>query len=217
VWLYAKRTILKSPVREFRTPGFVRGQLGNWLFYLDGVSMFDFMRNLLWRRKTERQVREEIGDKVFHNIPSDKARKGMNPRRLSVLLSGCEKNSPAYILVEHELNRRIAKIQALPAYIGVVSGFVGVILGAWLNSAFQSSQTINCVYPTSTAKETENKELNRPTPPRAITVPKKPIKSLSGTTPAPNEAHNKNPNGNHHPLTWRSRGTLRAYSRARTS
>jgi len=22
-------------VREFRTPGFVRGQLGNWLFYLD--------------------------------------------------------------------------------------------------------------------------------------------------------------------------------------
>jgi hypothetical protein len=31
----AKRAILKSPVREFRTPGSVRGQLGNWLFYLD--------------------------------------------------------------------------------------------------------------------------------------------------------------------------------------
>ena len=31
----AKRAVLKSPVREFRTPGSVRGQLGNWLFYLD--------------------------------------------------------------------------------------------------------------------------------------------------------------------------------------
>ena len=28
-------------MREFRTPGFVRGQLGNWLFYLD----IDFRRN----------------------------------------------------------------------------------------------------------------------------------------------------------------------------
>jgi len=27
---------LKSPVREIRTQGSVRGQLGNWLFYLDG-------------------------------------------------------------------------------------------------------------------------------------------------------------------------------------
>jgi hypothetical protein len=41
VWLYAKRTTLKSPVREFRTPGFVRGQLGNWLFYLDINFNFD--------------------------------------------------------------------------------------------------------------------------------------------------------------------------------
>ncbi len=33
----AKRVVLKSPVREFRTPGSVRGQLGNWLSYLDHV------------------------------------------------------------------------------------------------------------------------------------------------------------------------------------
>ena len=31
----AKQAVLKSPVREFRTPGFVRGQSGNWLFYLN--------------------------------------------------------------------------------------------------------------------------------------------------------------------------------------
>jgi hypothetical protein len=37
----AKRAVLKSPVREFRTPGSVRGQLGNWLFYLDFLTFKD--------------------------------------------------------------------------------------------------------------------------------------------------------------------------------
>src|ERR1019366_4814429 len=31
-----KRTVLKSPVRENRTPGSVRGRSGNWPTYLDG-------------------------------------------------------------------------------------------------------------------------------------------------------------------------------------
>jgi len=30
-----KRALLKSPVREIRTPGSVRGLLGNWQFYRD--------------------------------------------------------------------------------------------------------------------------------------------------------------------------------------
>jgi hypothetical protein len=30
-----KRVLLKSPVREIRTPGSVRGLLGNWQFYRD--------------------------------------------------------------------------------------------------------------------------------------------------------------------------------------
>jgi len=30
------RVFLKSPVREFRTPGSVRGLSGNWQFYRDG-------------------------------------------------------------------------------------------------------------------------------------------------------------------------------------
>ena len=30
-----KRIILRNPVREFCTPGSVRGQSGNWLSYLD--------------------------------------------------------------------------------------------------------------------------------------------------------------------------------------
>jgi hypothetical protein len=32
------RVLLRSPVREFRTPGSVRGLLGNWQSYLDGVT-----------------------------------------------------------------------------------------------------------------------------------------------------------------------------------
>jgi len=35
-----KRAVLKSPVREIRTQGSVRGQLGNWLFYLDCFIIF---------------------------------------------------------------------------------------------------------------------------------------------------------------------------------
>ena len=33
-----KRITLKSPVREFRTPGSVGGQSGNWLSYPNGFS-----------------------------------------------------------------------------------------------------------------------------------------------------------------------------------
>jgi hypothetical protein len=32
------RVFLKSPVRYFRTPGFVRGLLGNWQFHRNGAS-----------------------------------------------------------------------------------------------------------------------------------------------------------------------------------
>ena len=30
-----RRVLLKSPVRQFRTPGSLRGLLGNWQFYRD--------------------------------------------------------------------------------------------------------------------------------------------------------------------------------------
>jgi hypothetical protein len=32
------RALLRSPVREFRTPGSVRGLSGDWQTYLNGVS-----------------------------------------------------------------------------------------------------------------------------------------------------------------------------------
>jgi len=40
-----KRVFLKSPVRENRTPGSVRGLLGNWQSYRDGrVRLLSNMR-----------------------------------------------------------------------------------------------------------------------------------------------------------------------------
>lgn len=69
----------------------------------------------------------------------------MSPEQLAIVLSNCQQDSPQHILVDHELNRRIAKIQALPAYVGVVSGLVGVVLGIWLNSYFQEIPMINCI------------------------------------------------------------------------
>ena len=42
-----KRAVLKGPVREIRTQGSVRGQLGNWLFYLDCANAVELSHNIL--------------------------------------------------------------------------------------------------------------------------------------------------------------------------
>ena len=77
------------------------------------------------------KIRSEIADEVFYDIPSDKERKKMSPRELAKLLSECEKDTPKYILIEHELNIRIVKEQSKPVYFGVAMAIIGVILG-WL-------------------------------------------------------------------------------------
>ena len=81
--------------------------------------------------KKHQKMRGEIADKVFFDIPPDKERKKMSPRELAKLLSVCEKDTPKYILLEHELNIRIAQVQARPAYLSIFMTIVGIILG-WL-------------------------------------------------------------------------------------
>jgi len=162
--------------------------------------MFNFISNLLYSLKSEKAKRRDMQkgyDSVFENVndlPSDEERKSMSEKKLAILLSNCKATTPAYILIEHELNRRIAKIQAMPTYIGIISGLAGVALGAWLNSYFQQVPVVNCVYPASTAKSAENENLNRPTPPGTNAVPKEPIKSLSDSKPTPKDAASKNHN-----------------------
>jgi hypothetical protein len=147
--------------------------------------MSNLMSRLLWWRTAPDVEAEQQFLEGFHGIlESEAQRRKMPPSMLAIRLSNCDKDSPAYILLEHELNRRIARIQAVPTYVGIVSGLFGVVLGAWLNSAFQSQQTMNCTYPSPTAKSAKNETLRRPTPSGANAVPKEPIKLLHGSEPA---------------------------------
>lgn len=45
-------------------------------------------------------------------------------------------NSPAYILLEQELKYRVAKVQALPAYLSIIMTIVGIFLG-WALSQYK--------------------------------------------------------------------------------
>ncbi|MBI5119049.1 hypothetical protein HZA56_21505 [Candidatus Poribacteria bacterium] len=154
--------------------------------------MFDFFRRLAepylspkWRDAQE----QKAFDAVFEDIPSDSERRCMSEKELAEVLSACKSGTPAYILIEHELNRRIARIQAIPTYVGVVSGVIsalaGIVLGAWSNSYFQQVPVVNCVYPTPTAQKAESGTFNSPTPPRPETITKEKIKPLGSTKPAP--------------------------------
>lgn len=157
------------------------------------------MSKLFWWLKSEQEQEQEGLEYGFYDIPPPKKRAKMSPEQLAIVLSECKTDSPQYILVAHELNRRIAKIQALPAYVGVVSGLVGVVLGVWLNSYFQEIPMVNCIYPVSAPKETKNETLNHPTPPLANTVPVEPIKSLGSSKPTQKITSCKNRNGNSKP------------------
>ena len=71
----------------------------------------------------------------FHDIPHPKERASMSPEKLAIVLSECTKDSPQYILVSHELNVRIAKVQSRAAYGAAFLGLGGVVLGAFLAMA----------------------------------------------------------------------------------
>lgn len=108
--------------------------------------MLNFMRNILWWRKSEREEEEEGLEQGFHDLPHPKERVKMSPEKLAILLSGQKEKSPAYILVEHELNLRIAKVQSratlIAAAIGVAAGVAGATAGFVLTSWSQHTQQI---------------------------------------------------------------------------
>lgn len=80
------------------------------------------------------QIIEDALNMGFHDLPSPADRASMSPERLAILLSERKKDSPAYILVSHELNLRIAEVQARAttnaSYLGIVGALLGAILGA---------------------------------------------------------------------------------------
>ena len=117
--------------------------------------MLDSIRKYFGQSEPELTPRDqmEIG---FHGLPHPKARAVMSPEKLAIRLSEQTAGTPAYILVDHELNIRIANIQAKAAtrasYVGIVGVVVGVILTAIcaaLLLKYPPNEPPKAVHPTS--------------------------------------------------------------------
>ncbi len=80
----------------------------------------------------EREGAEEAFEQGFHGIPSPQERASMLPEKLAILLSQQQPGTPAYVLVEHELNLRIASIQSRATLRSGWLGLLGALLGAAL-------------------------------------------------------------------------------------
>jgi hypothetical protein len=107
--------------------------------------MLHLISKFLWWRKSPKQLADEEYLEGWEGIPeSESARKKMSPPQLAIRLSKCKKDSPAYILVEHELNRRIAHVQALPAYLSLITAIVGIFLG-WGLAQWKPFQSKTCL------------------------------------------------------------------------
>ena len=118
----------------------------------------------------------------FHGIlETEKQRKKMSPTELAIRLSKCDKDSPAYVLLSHELNRRIAGIQATATYIGaviggiaaIIGGVAGFLLGTSIQNKPTTSSNTNYEHTTKTENPIEKPPKEAP---RIIipTVPKQP-------------------------------------------
>ncbi len=82
------------------------------------------------------KTRKEIAVEVFHGIPPKRKRRKMTSEDLAILLSECEKDTPKYTIVSHELNLRIVKEQNRPIYIGIIITLIGFFV-VWFLSQWQ--------------------------------------------------------------------------------
>lgn len=85
--------------------------------------------------KKEKAAEEQAFELAFHGIPDSRSRSMMSPEKLAIELSNQKEGSPAYLLLEHELNLRLATIQANATRVAALYGVLGVILGAVLTAA----------------------------------------------------------------------------------
>ena len=81
--------------------------------------------------------------------------KVINEARVRNLAGEAEK----LIVAEYMLKERLAKIQARPVYLSLITAFTGVIVGAYLTAAFQPAQPQSkCVCEYQSANTSENVE-----------------------------------------------------------
>ena len=116
---------------------------------------------------------QEAFDRVFHGMPPSAERKKMSPENLALEIAKHKGGSPAYILLSHELDRRIAKDQAIATWQAAILGGLfalgSVALGAWLT--VKPSQECVCQWRVEAERPQANLEVN----PNATRVPVKPI------------------------------------------
>jgi hypothetical protein len=98
--------------------------------------MFNFISRLRQLKyDAEKEEAMLIGFKGVSNLESEKERRKMSTLLLAIRLSECDEGTPAHILLSHELNCKIARIQSKANYFGtvivVVCLFLGWALGQW--------------------------------------------------------------------------------------
>jgi|GEM_PF-4811610 len=88
---------------------------------------------------------EEGMDHGFRGLPLPKEREKMDVLKIAELLSSRPKGSPAYIVLEHELNLKIARLQAKATlnagWISAVATILAVFIAFALGYFIGSSQT----------------------------------------------------------------------------
>ena len=115
---------------------------------------------------------QEAFDRVSHGMPPRAERKNMSPENLALEIAKHQVNSPAYILLSHELDRRIAKDQAIATWQAAILGGLfalgSVALGTWLTA--KPSQECVCQWRVETERPQANLQIN-PIPAQAPVSP----------------------------------------------
>ena len=150
------------------------------------------------------EVKQDAFVHAFHGLPNEMERESMSVLRLAELLAGVERDSTAYIVLSHELNLKIAKLQSkatlsagrLGAGATIVSSLVTFALGYFIGTSLpRDSKPISAsavsLAPASAAALTDSPSVPVPVP-APIPAPREAQGSAS--TPAhSNQASNAEP------------------------
>ena len=124
-----------------------------------GVSNFMFSRS---------PSAEDILCESQYGIPPERARRRMSPLQLADILATATLNKTARILIEHELNIRIAQVQSRAAYNASAIAIGGIAFGWFLNQLTPPQATVvTCSYQGG-AESIAKKSSANPTPPVPI-------------------------------------------------
>ena len=137
---------------------------------------------------------DEEFEQGFHSLPHPSARKKMSVEKLAIILSGCAQGKAAYILIEHELNMRLAQEQSSATRWAALYGAVGALaaagVGAWLTAVPPLKDSQSCVSQWNSSELTPQKNLNvHPPPTIEAKPPVKPIQTaINPAAPIQNSA-----------------------------